>query len=229
MSDTYSRIITFDCYATLIRFDLDGAVRKIVGPRASECGIDVEGLIDDLRVIRFHATSGPYKRYQTILRDTLEVGCRRRGIPYDHMFGDALVEEVKGFQPFDDTHDALQDLRAMGYQLALLTNSDEDLIPHHVRAIGVDFDHVVTAEAARAYKPSKQAFEHLFRVIDRPLEYVTHAAQGWEYDIIPTRGLGIRRVWINRTGLPGNQYFAPYHEVSDVRGLVEVMRREDAS
>lgn len=228
MSENYRKIITFDCYATLIRFDLDGAVRRIVGPRAAECGIDIEGLISDLRVIRFHATSGLYRRYQAILRDTLEIGCSRRGIPYDALFGDQLVEEVRRFGPFEDTHDALADLQGMGYQLALLTNSDEDLIPHHVRAIGIDFDYVVTAEAARAYKPSKQAFEHLFRVIDRPLEYVTHAAQGWEYDIIPTRGMGIRRVWINRTGLPGNPYFAPYHEVSDVRGLVEVMRREDA-
>lgn len=227
MSDTYRKIITFDCYATLIRFDLDGAVRRIVGPRAAECGIDIDGLISDLRVIRFQATSGPYKRYQTILRETLEVGCSRRGIPYDALFGDRLVEEVTQFQPFDDTHDSLVDLQEMGYQLALLTNSDEDLIPHHVRSIGVAFDYVVTAEAARAYKPSKQAFEHLFRVIDRPLEYVTHAAQGWEYDIIPTRGMGLRRVWINRTGLPGNDYFAPYHETSDVRGLVEVMRRVD--
>lgn len=227
MLNEYRKIITFDCYGTLIRFDLDGAARKIVGPRAAECGIDVEGLITDLRVMRFQATSGPYRRYQSILRDTLEIACMRHGIPYDALFGDHLVEEVKQFQPFEDTHDSLAELQEMGYQLALLTNSDEDLIPHHVRSIGIDFDYVVTAEAARAYKPRKQAFGHLFQIIDRPLEYITHAAQGWEYDIIPTHGMGIRRVWINRTGLPGNQYFAPYHEVSDARGLVEVLRRED--
>ncbi len=227
MSSDYRKIITFDCYGTLIRFDLDGAVRGIAGPRAAECGIDVEGVIRDLRVIRFHATSGPYQRYQSILRSTLQIACMRHGIPYDQAWGDRLVEEVRRFQPFPDTHDALAELQGLGYQLALLTNSDEDLIPHHVRSIGIDFDYVVTAEAARAYKPNKQAFDHLLRVVDRPLEYVTHAAQGWEYDIIPTRGLGIRRVWINRSNLPGNQFFAPYHEVEDARGLVEVMKRED--
>ena len=227
MTTEHRKIITFDCYGTLIRFDLDGAARRIVGPRAAEIGVDVEALIADLRIIRFAATSGPYRRYQTILRDTLELACLRHGIPYDAAFGDALVEEVKRFVPFEDTHDALAELQERGYQVALLTNSDEDLIPHHVASIGIDFDYVVTAEAAQAYKPRKQAFDTLFRVIDRPLEFVTHAAQGWEYDILPTQHLGIRRVWINRTGLPGNQHFAPYFEVPDARGLVEVIRRED--
>lgn len=227
MSDAHRKLISFDCYGTLIRFDLDGAVRSIVGPRASECGIDVEGLIADLRVIRFFATSSPYRRYQDILRDTLEIACMRHGIPYDARFGDELIKAVRRFEAFDDVHAGLTRLQEMGYQLALLTNSDNDLIPHHVETLGIDFDHVFTAEDARAYKPRKQAFEYLFRSVDRPREFLTHAAQGWEYDIIPTAGTGIRRVWINRSELPGNQFFAPYHEVADTHGLADLMAEVD--
>ncbi len=227
MSDAHRKLISFDCYGTLIRFDLDGAVRGIVGPRAAECGIDVEGLITDLRVIRFFATSSPYRRYQDILRDTLEIACMRHGIPFDARFGDELIEAVRRFEAFDDVHAGLTRLQEMGYQLALLTNSDNDLIPHHVKTLGIDFDHVFTAENARAYKPRKQAFEYMFRMVDRPREFLTHAAQGWEYDIIPTAGMGIRRVWINRSQLPGNQFFAPYHEVSDTHGLADLMAATD--
>ena len=225
MSDRHQRIVTFDCYGTLIRFDLDGAARRILGSRAEQYGIDVEAIISDLRIIRFYATTERYGRYQDILRRTLEIACMRHGLPYDTEFGNALIEEVKRFQPFDDVRPALQDLQGLGYQIALLTNSDDDLIPHHVRAIDVEFDYVVTAENSRAYKPRKEAFDNLFRTIDRPMEYITHAAQGWEYDIIPTAGMGIHRVWINRNGNLGNQAFAPYDEVSNARELVELMRR----
>lgn len=229
MNNAHRQIIGFDCYGTLIRFDLDGAVRSIVGPRAAECGIDVEGLITDLRAIRFFATSSPYRRYQDILRDTLEIACSRHGIPFDARFGDELIESVRRFSAFDDVHSGLTQLQEMGYQLALLSNSDDDLIPHHVRTLGIDFDHVFTAEQARAYKPRREAFEYFFRSVDRPRQLITWAAQGWEYDIIPTANMGIRRVWINRTGLPGNQHFAPYHEVSDTHGLVQVMSDESQS
>jgi len=225
MLDGHQRIITFDCYGTLIRFDLDGVVRRIVGPRALRHGIDVEQIISDLRIIRFYATTERYARYQDVLRRTLEIACMRHGVPYDAEFGDALLEEVRRFQPFEDVHQSLLDLKALGYQAALLTNSDDDLILHHVRAIDVEFDYVVTAESSRAYKPRQAAFDNLFRVIDRPRHLVTHAAQGWEYDILPTTGMGIHRVWINRAGLPGNEAFAPYDEVSNVRELVTLMER----
>ncbi|RGE22047.1 haloacid dehalogenase type II [Leucobacter sp. wl10] len=227
MSDARRKLISFDCYGTLIRFDLDGAVRSIVGPRAAEYGIDLQGLLADLRVIRFFATSSLYRRYQDILRDTLEIACMRHGIPYDERFGDELIEAVRRFEPFGDVHAGLTRLQEMGYQLALLTNSDNDLIPHHVKTLGIDFDHVFTAEDARAYKPRKQAFEYMFRIVDRPRELLTHAAQGWEYDIIPTAGMGVRRVWINRSRLPGNPRFAPYHEVADTHGLADLMAETD--
>lgn len=227
MSDAPRKLISFDCYGTLIRFNLDGAVREIVGPRASACGIDVEALINDLRVIRFHATSSPYRRYQDILRDTLEIGCLRHGIPFDTRFGDDLIEAVRRFDAYEDVYSGLTQLQEMGYQLALLTNSDDDLIPYHVETLGIEFDYVLTAEGARAYKPRRQAFEYLFNTVDRPRKFLTHAAQGWEYDIIPTADMGVRRVWINRTQLPGNEYYAPYHEVSDTHGLVDVMAQAE--
>ena len=46
---------------------------------------------------------------------------------------------------------------------------------------------MVTAEQAGAYKPLPQAFEHLMKVTGRTPERIVHTAQGWDYDILPTR------------------------------------------
>jgi 2-haloacid dehalogenase len=81
---------------------------------------------------------------------------------------------------------------------------------------------VVTFDAygqVRAYKPSRQAFEHAYAVMDIPPSRVTHVAQGWEYDLIPTRDLGLRRrVWINRYGRAGSSLYQPYDELPDLSG-----------
>jgi 2-haloacid dehalogenase len=89
-----------------------------------------------------------------------------------------------------------------------------------VAKIGVEFDHIITAQQARAYKPSRQTFEYAHRVIGVAPSAVIHVAQGWEYDLIPTRGLGLkRRVWVNRYGRPGSADYEPYDEVTDLSGL----------
>jgi 2-haloacid dehalogenase len=55
--------------------------------------------------------------------------------------------------------------------------------------------------------------------MDIPPSRVAHVAQGWEYDLIPTRDLGLRRrVWINRYGRAGSSLYQPYDELPDLSG-----------
>jgi 2-haloacid dehalogenase len=86
--------------------------------------------------------------------------------------------------------------------------------------MGVEWDYVITAQQARAYKPDLQAFECAFKTIGVEPSEVIHVAQGWEYDHIPTRDLGLkRRVWINRSGRLGSSDYQPYDELPDLSGL----------
>lgn len=212
-------IVTFDCYRTLIDFDLESATHEILGDRIAEAGIDEARFNQDARVIRFHAVVQEYRPYREILRRTLHDVMLLHGLDYRAADGDALVEAVKSFVPYPEVPDALRRLRDGGYALAIVSNSEDDLIKYGVEALGVDFDHVVTAEQARAYKPLPQAFDHLLAAIGRSPDQV-HAAQGWEYDILPTRHYpGMRRVWVNRYGGRGSSFFGPYDEIPDLSAL----------
>jgi 2-haloacid dehalogenase len=94
------------------------------------------------------------------------------------------------------------------------------MIARNVENIGVEFDYVITAQQAGAYKPDRQTFEHAFKTMGVVPAQVIHTAQGWEYDLIPTRDLGLkRRVWINRYGRPGSTDYQPYDELPDLSGL----------
>ncbi|NKX52893.1 haloacid dehalogenase, partial [Arthrobacter deserti] len=60
---------------------------------------------------------------------------------------------------------------------------------------------------------------HLFKTIDRDPSLITHVAQGWEYDIMPAKQYGVRRIWVNRYGFPGSDFYQPYHEIQDLSML----------
>lgn len=62
--------------------------------------------------------------------------------------------------------------------------------------------------------------ERAYAVLNIPSSRVTHVAQEWEYDLIPTRDLGLRRqVWINRYGRPGSTLYRPCDQLPSLAGV----------
>lgn len=214
------KIVTFDCYRTLLNFDTKTATHEIVRDRLAEIGVDSERFHHDAYVMRFQGVVfNDYLPYREVLRRTLRNVMLLHGLEYRDEDGDALIEAVKRFQPFTEVPDALRRLKEK-YDIAIISNSEDDLIRYAVDAIGVDVDHVITAEQAGAYKPLPQAFEYMMKVVGRGPEDIVHAAQGWEYDIMPTKRYpGMRRVWVNRYGFTGSPAYQPYEEIHDLSEL----------
>ncbi|MFF4249823.1 haloacid dehalogenase type II [Streptomyces sp. NPDC001663] len=212
-------IVTFDAYGTLVDFQLGPTTLKVLADRLDLDGLDVDEFLDDFRVIRFQAVLEPYRPYHEVLHSSLKTAMRLHGLEYRESDGDALVEAVPTFGPFPEVPDALRALKSR-YEIAIISNTDDELIARNIANIGVEFDHVITAQQAGAYKPDRQTFEHAYKTIGVDPSQVIHTAQGWEYDIIPTRDLGLRRrVWINRYGRRGSTAYQPYDELPDLSGL----------
>ncbi|QLH26122.1 haloacid dehalogenase type II [Streptomyces sp. Rer75] len=213
------QVVTFDAYGTLVDFELVPATLKTLGDRLDLDGLDVDTFIDNFRVMRFQAVLETYRPYDEVLHSSLEKAMRLHGLEFRTSDGDALVAAVSGFGPFPEVPDALRALKSR-YEIAIISNTNDDLIARNIERIGVDFDHVITAQQAGAYKPSRETFEYAYKTIGVDPSQVIHTAQGWEYDLIPTRDLGLaRRVWINRFGRRGSTAYQPYDELPDLSGL----------
>jgi len=216
------KLVTFDCYGTLVDFDLDRAVRAALRERLRIDGVDEAEFLRDFRVMRFQAVLETYRPYKEVLAASLEHAMRLHGLPYRREDGQALAAAVPTFGPFPEVPGVLKRLKKR-YQIAIISNTEDDLIAGNIARMGVQFDYVITAEQARAYKPSPEAFEYALRVTGRTPDQTVHVAQGFEYDIIPTHGMGMRRIWINRSGRRGSSAFMPYEEVPDMSRLPELL------
>jgi 2-haloacid dehalogenase len=166
---------------------------------------------------------GEYMPYREVLARSLRAWMDERGYPWRDEEGEALLRSMRSWQPFPDTRPALEKARAAGARLAIVSNTDRDIVEHTVRHIGVPFDAVITAEDAHAYKPADAVFEHALRELATPPGEILHVAFGFKYDIAPASRHGMRTAWVNRHGepAPGN---APFdHEWRDLWPLADAL------
>jgi 2-haloacid dehalogenase len=218
-----ARLATFDCYGTLIDWE-GGAASYLyaIALREGDAGAtNGRALRDRWEEIQFELVSGPYLPYKQILAESLGRWAEERG--YSLRDGDAegLVRAMRSWQPFPDTRPALTRVREAGMKLAIISNTDRDIIEHSLRHLEVPFDHVQVAEDVGAYKPRDEVFvQALERFGEDPAD-VLHVAFGFKYDIGPAQRLGCQTAWINRhvESAPGEE--KPDHEWRDLWGLAD--------
>jgi 2-haloacid dehalogenase len=197
-------LLTFDCYGTLV--DWEGGAAGFLydlslrhGERSPRPGRELRGRWE---AIQFELLQGDYMPYREVLARSLRAWMEERGYPWRDEEGEALLRSMRSWQPFPDTRPALERARQKGMRLAIVSNTDRDIVEHTIRHIGVPFDHVITAEDARAYKPADAVFEHALERLATPPEDILHVAFGFKYDIAPATRHGLSSAWVNRDGEP---------------------------
>jgi len=189
--------LTFDCYGTLIDWErgILNALQPVLAPRAVDAGEDE--LLELYARHEAELEAGPYLRYRDVVAGSL-LGL---GTDLGHDIPDeeaaAFADAVGEWPAFPDTAATLRHLQDR-FRLGVITNCDRDLFTRSNRRLGVTFDWIVTAEDARAYKPSLAPFELAFETLDVPRERILHVAQSLFHDHVPAKELGLTTVWVDR-------------------------------
>jgi len=205
------RWASFDCYGTLI--DWDGGVR------AELARVFDEERADDL-LVRYHEIEPELQRDGTAsYRDVLTESMRRLGAPEGEEHG--LAESLPGWRAFPEVRGALEELRRRGWRLAILSNTDADFMAASQVQIGVPFDEVVVAQEIASYKPAHKHWGEFFARTDAPRAGHVHVGASLFHDIAPSNELGLRSVWINRTGKAAS--VQPTRELTDLLTLPETL------
>jgi len=105
---------------------------------------------------------------------------------------------------------ALGALKAKGFKLCIISNTDDDIIAGNIKQLGGHIDRVITAQQAQAYKPSRVIFEHAHRTIGVGKDDLVHICASPQLDLTAARDLGFRCIWIDRgTGRKPPANYAP--------------------
>jgi 2-haloacid dehalogenase len=190
-------ILTFDCYGTLINWE-EGILTCLRGILAGH-----GKSADDATMLQLYgdfeaaAEHGEYRCYRDVLASVVHDFGKHFDFAPTNQEAESLAESIRNWKPWPDTVGALRKLHER-YKLAIVSNVDDDLFASTHPQLGVKFDHVITAQQARAYKPSLKIFELAFSRIGAPVQSILHVAQSVYHDVVPAQSLGLATVWVNR-------------------------------
>ncbi len=220
------RLITFDCYGTLI--DWETGMLAALRPLFGKNGVSDAKLLELYGDAEAEVEAGPYRRYCDVMSETVQaMGCRL-GVGVTPEDGRRFAASLPSWEPFPDTVASLQAL-ARKFRLGIISNVDDDLFAKTRKKLGVDFDVVVTAEQMQSYKPSLRNFQEALRRSGLSKDQVLHAGQSVYHDIVPASFLGITNVWVNRPSVRPGAGAAkpasaqPTYEVHSLKELVGLL------
>jgi 2-haloacid dehalogenase len=190
------RWATFDCYGTLIDW-FDGVRSQLVRLWP---GADADALLATYLRAEARLQEGRGTPYREVMAEALEAVGQEQGaaVPQNERY--ALAASLPSWGVFPEVPDALLELRARGWKLAILSNTDPDLLEASIHAIDVPIDERIVASDIGSYKPAFGHWETFFRRTGADRTRHVHVAASLFHDIEPCAKLGLPAVWINRRG-----------------------------
>lgn len=212
MSDRWA---TFDCYGTLVDW--------MTGIRSSLAHLwpdaDVDALLTLYHQLEPAVHAGRGLPYRNVMAETLAevAGLAHLEVPEGEE--GILGSSLPAWLVFAEVPAALAELRRRGWRLAILSNTDADLLDASLRAIGVPVDLRIVASEIGSYKPAVRHWDAFFAHTGADRDRHVHVAASLFHDIEPGARLGLRCVWINRRAERSDLPRAA--ELPDLAGLPE--------
>jgi 2-haloacid dehalogenase len=211
------RWATFDCYGTLIDWNLGirTELERLFGVQ------EAPRLLERYHELEPELESEPFRTYREVLTLALERLAQEESVQIPEGETDALAKALPDWPPFLEVPPALAALRERGWMLALLSNTDRDLIEASQRQLGVPVDLAIVAQDVGSYKPAHGHWDRFFEATTADRDRHVHVAASLFHDIAPARELGLKSVWINRLGEQAEP--KPDRELTDLSDLPDTL------
>ena len=219
--------LTFDCYGTLIQWDegLRDAVRDIT-TRHGKQDVDPNQFLEVFDDYEYALeTSRPHKSFRIVASQALQSTMAHFNLPCEDEDVLRLTDGISSMPPFPESVQVLAELKGLGFQLAIISNTDDDIIAGNVAQLAGTIDRVITAQQAQAYKPSPVVFDYAHRELGVSREEIIHICASPHIDLAAARDMGFRCIWINR-GTPRAPLsdYTPNFELMTLASVPELFR-----
>ena len=153
------KILTFDCYGTLINTE---PISDTISNIARKNGLNSKEAVNIYVSYEDRLMYGEeYIPYDKLIKQVLEYCDMELN---SDVFSKAYYEIIsvhKELKPFDEVNETLKEIHKRGYKLVLMSNSVHDIMNYHLDALDNVFDDVFLAEDIHAYKPQLEFFKYV--------------------------------------------------------------------
>lgn len=169
------------------------------------------------------ALGGHYADFMQTVRDSLDSSAAQLGLNIRQAERQQLVDAWSRLQVWPDAATSLKSLREAGQRLIFLSNMTVPMLRGGLRNAGIEdlFEHVVSTDQIRTYKPDPRAYQLGVDALGLPREQILFVAfAGW--DAAGAKWFGYPTFWVNRLGQKREQLDAtPDGEGPDLAALLQ--------
>jgi 2-haloacid dehalogenase len=195
------KVLTFDCYGTLI--DWETGIFHALRPLLRNDPVE-RSREDVLASFARHETAQeaetPDMVYSELLARVHRGLAEEWGVGASEADHRAFGRSVGDWPAFADSAAALAYLKQF-YKLVILSNVDRKSFAQSSKRLGVAFDAVFTAEDVGSYKPDPRNFHYMIAALKQAGQAesdILHVAQSLFHDHAPANAAGLRSAWIDR-------------------------------
>lgn len=123
---------------------------------------------------------------------------------------------------FNDTQEILG---RIDVPVCVVSNIDRSDLEAAIRYHGLSFDHVLTSEDVRSYKPRPELFLQALKVLGVPGNDALHVGDSLSSDVAGATAVGVPVAWLNRTGREHPTEIRPWAEVTSLTELADLLGR----
>jgi 2-haloacid dehalogenase len=196
------RVLAFDIFGTTV--DWYTGVAEQVAEVAKNHGVELDGgeVASDWRgrylpsMNKVRSGELPWTVLDELHRQSLDELLAERGVSLDEDTRNRLVRAWHRLPAWPDAVEGLTRLRER-YVLAATSNGGFALLTNLVKAAGLPFDCIISAELARHYKPDPEVYLTVASLLDvPPAEVLMVACHNW--DLAGAKEAGLRTAFVER-------------------------------
>ena len=203
---TNFKVLTFDCYGTLIDWEsgIWDAFQALLLHNRCDRILRKDLLLAFAETEHAQQNDTPGMLYPELLSRVHKSLAKRFSLSTTDELDTVFGASIQHWPAFPDSADALRRLKKH-YKLVILSNVNRSGFAASNRKLGVTFDAIYTAEDIGSYKPAPANFEYMLTRLKKDLGLgaaeILHTAQSLFHDHAPAEDFGLARAWIDRQRL----------------------------
>ncbi|ACJ16657.1 hydrolase [Thermococcus onnurineus NA1] len=229
------RAVFFDFVGTLITKEGENVThQRIVGDVLRRAGredldvVKVWGEYEAESSALFKELAGkPYVKIRDVDTEAMRKVAERYGfsVPEDFWEISIAMHEKYG-KLFDDAVETIKVLKDLGLHVGIITDSDNDYIEAHLKALGIYelFDSITTSEDAGYYKPHPRPFQLALEKAGVKAEEAIYVGDNPAKDCVGAKSVGMISVLLDPSGTKRELWENCDFVVSKLGEVVEIAR-----